>query len=239
MDLATLGPFDVEAVDDDILGDVVYNQGVPIIVKQLIDDKTKYAVVAKNRELRIICAGCFKRDMSLADDSRCKKVCSFLKHWDNKDGLRRQKCKNVGNEGIATVARNAMERTIAVDRPVDDRFVGVETADLIKELKKRGAVTDVLKDVEDTDFVDEMKTRGIKALFGARRTWLIHELRRQARRVSEEAYYHNAKENGGAHSSDEVGCTLHEVEEGGIETRRTKRKVVNTEFELRDVGDYR
>ena len=238
MDLATLGPFDVEAVDDDIMGDVVYNQGVPIIVKQMIDDKTKYAVVAKNRELRIICAGCFKRDMSLADDSRCKKVCSFVKHCNTKDGQRRQKCKNVGDDSIETLARNAMGMTVAVDRPVDDRFVGVETADLIEELKKREAVTDVLKDVEETDFVNEMKTRGIKALLGARKTWLVHELRRKTERASVEAYYHNAKENGQAHSSDEVGCTLH-VAEGGIETRHTKRKMINTHFEPRNIGDYR
>lgn len=67
--LRTLGPFDVSDVDDDVLGDVVYNQGVPIIVKQEINNETKFDVVAKNRELRVVCVGCFKRDMSLADDS--------------------------------------------------------------------------------------------------------------------------------------------------------------------------
>ena len=54
--LRTLGPFNVEDVDDDILGDVVYSQEAPIIVKQTVNDETKFAVIAKDRELRIVCA---------------------------------------------------------------------------------------------------------------------------------------------------------------------------------------
>jgi len=242
--LRTLGPFEVSDVNDDILGEVVYNQGVPIVVKQKINNETRFAVVAKDRDLRIVCAGCFRSDMSLADDSRCKKVCSFVKHWDNKDGGRRQSCKNIGNQSIRTVAEKAdgvvLDFTDTSNNNNNNNTIEtVETTDLIAELKRRGAMEDVVEDATDEMLLSVMKARGIEPLVDARGTKLIHELRRQARKVSVETYYHNSKKQGLTHSSDEVGCTLHEVEEVAHATRRTKRAKVETHFEPRNVTDYR
>lgn len=109
----TLGPFDVSDVGDDILGDVVHNQGIPIVVKWSVNGQTKFAVVTKDRELGIACVGCFKPGMSLADDSRFKKVCSFVKHWGNNKGERCQKCKNVGGQVIETKAKSANAVVVA------------------------------------------------------------------------------------------------------------------------------
>ena len=70
-----LGPYDVCNVTDAILGYVVYNQEVPIVIKQTIDNKTTYAVLAKDRNVRsIACAGCFKADMRITDSTRRKKL---------------------------------------------------------------------------------------------------------------------------------------------------------------------
>ena len=135
--LRTLGPFNVEDVDDDILGDVVYSQEAPIIVKQTVNDETKFAVIAKDRELRIVCAGCFKRNMSLADDSRCKKVCSFVKHWDRKNGDRCQKCKNVGDQAVEAKAENSDMVTMDFTNTNGTTVEAMETSDLIAELKRR------------------------------------------------------------------------------------------------------
>ena len=48
-----------------ILGDVVYNKGVPVIIKQTFNNETVYALLAKNKDVRVACAGCFKRDMRI------------------------------------------------------------------------------------------------------------------------------------------------------------------------------
>ena len=60
--------------------DVVYNQEVPIIIKQTINNKTTFNVLAKDRNVRIAGAGCFKTDMRITDSTRCKKCASFVKH---------------------------------------------------------------------------------------------------------------------------------------------------------------
>ena len=46
-----LGPYDVSDVTDAILGDVVYNQEVPIIIKQTINNETTFAVLATRIEM--------------------------------------------------------------------------------------------------------------------------------------------------------------------------------------------
>ncbi len=87
-----LGPYNISDVDDDILA-MVNNKGIPVVIKQEVGDRTMYAVLAKDKDLRIACAGCFACDMKITDSTRCKKCASFVKHWDVKDGLRRLTCK--------------------------------------------------------------------------------------------------------------------------------------------------
>ena len=59
-----------------------------MIATETRGEETDYDVIPKNKDLRIVCAGCFRDGMTLADDSRAKKCASFVKHWDTKDGLR-------------------------------------------------------------------------------------------------------------------------------------------------------
>jgi len=98
MDVVTLehcGPYDVKDVDHDILRAVRF-EGVPVIVRQMMPNGvTVYAVLAR-KDIKIACAGCFKREMLLTDATRCKKCSSFVKHMDMKQGVRRLKCKDDG-----------------------------------------------------------------------------------------------------------------------------------------------
>lgn len=224
----SLGPFDVDDVDDDILGDVVYNQGLPIIVKQNVNNNTKFAVVAKDRELRIVCGGCFTRNMSLADDSRCKKVCSFVKHWDNKKGERCQTCKNSGDESIETKAEFA--KTVVLDSTGASTGTsdGLRASDeeIFAEVERRKLEKHIAERMTEDGLVEVMIAMGICPLFDARQTRLIHELRRQAKGVSIQEYYHEDKKIGHPHCTDEVGADI--VEKDGV-----------THFEPRSVTDYR
>ena len=56
----------------------------------------------------------------------------------------------------------------------------------------------------------------------------------QMKDTSVEACYHNNKKRGLAHSSDKVGCTIHEV--NGVHITRHTKKANDTHFEPRDVG---
>jgi hypothetical protein len=158
--------------------------------------------------------------MVLTDDSRCKKVCSFVKHWDKKDGQRCQKCK----ENVEEVASKC-EPVLTEFNSGGNRLQDTDTADLIAELKRRGDIGEVAEEMDDDALLDVMQARGIWPIFDARPTRLIHELRRQARNVSVENYYHDDKEGDVPHSSDKVGAEIFE-QVASRETRRTKKRVV-------------
>ena len=109
-----LGPYDVRDVTDDMLGDLVYNQKIPVIIRQIVGGEYVYAVLANNKDVRIACAGCFTRDMLITDSTRCKKCASFVKHWDFKDGVRRLECKNTSSD-INEIAKDCGAVTLAGD----------------------------------------------------------------------------------------------------------------------------
>ena len=126
-----LGPYNVSGVTDDILGDVVYNKGIPIIIKQGVNNETVYAVLAKNKDVRIACAGCFKRDMRITDSTRCKKCASHVKHcWDTRAGQRKDEYKDTGSD-IKDIAANCRQ----VDF-IPSSLKTIDTTDLIAELKR-------------------------------------------------------------------------------------------------------
>ena len=96
-----LGPFPMTAVTDHVRGRLVAQQGHPVILQE----GTRFAVLAPpNKDLRVICAGCFTPGMSLFEDSKCKRVSSFAQHWDTKrvDGRHERKecCKAVGYHSL-------------------------------------------------------------------------------------------------------------------------------------------
>ena len=122
-----------------LVGDVVYNQEVPVIIKQTIDNETAFTALAKDRNVQIACAGCFKADMRITDSTRCKKCASFVKHWDVKDGQRHGHCKETGFD-IKKVAANCDRLTIVftVNKGNENTLEATNTSDLIAELKRRG-----------------------------------------------------------------------------------------------------
>lgn len=256
--ISHLGPYDVSEVNDDILGDVIYNQEIPIIVKQRVGDKTVFAVVAKNKDVKIACVGCFRRDMKITDNTRCKKCSSFVKHWDLKDGQRRLGCKETGSDIIKNIAANCHQVTMDFDVKNNDSVETIDTSNLIAELKRRGgilnAVTDeeiftevkkrkldkfVAEDLTEEDLECVMTAKGVLPLFEARPTRLIHELRRQARKVGIQMYYQDEKKSGLPHCTDEVGASLIE-KDGRRETRQSgkKRTMASISFTPRSATDF-
>ena len=206
-----LGPYEIGEIDDDILGNVVYKREIPVVIKQRVGGSTHYAVLAKDKNFRIACAGCFTRDMRITDATRCKKCSSFGKHHDTKDGLRISTCK--GNLDILKAMADA-SKEVVIDTDADDhakfrdakfRESVLDTAErheLIKACKAQGLR--IVEDLDDDDLVQVcVEERGILMLRGARPTRLIHELRRQYAGASEEKYY---GDKGGC--EDTVGCDI-------------------------------
>jgi hypothetical protein len=228
-----LGPYDVSDIDDDILGDVVYNKRLPVIVKQMVGNEEVFSVLAKDKGLKIICAGCFNRDMRITNVTRCKKCSSFVKHWDTKDRLRCIQCKETT---IRDVAANCQPVTMNFDAGAH-ALADVSDAELVAKVEKRDLMKCMVERITDGNLMDVMRARGIWPIFDARPTKLIHELRRQAKGVEIQAYYHDEKKVDFPHSSDEVGVDI--LEKTGKDTRRSKMKMVVTHYLPRSVTDYR
>jgi len=225
--LTKLGPFDVAALSRNVVADVVVNHRVPVIAKQVVDGVPRCAVVLNMDNLKLLCAGCFKEGMALADDSQCRTCTGFVKHWTTKNGEQNWKCKPA-KETIWEVAKGRSE--VVLDFGGGD-ISGWTTDDLIMELKRRNAQKEALKAASDDDILRELEERdlatcavknapkedlartmranGIKPLFDARRVELIHELQRQARDSSIEGHFCNHKKRDWPHgASHEVGIDI-------------------------------
>jgi hypothetical protein len=240
--LTKLGPFDIATLSREVVADVVINQRAPMIARQVIDGMPRYAIISNRDNLKLVCVGCFKEGMTLADDSRCRTCTSFVKHWTTKDGIRNWKCKPT-EETIEEVAKTCPEVELDFGGGGVDAWT---TDDLVMELKRRNAIEEALKAVTDDDILGELKKReltdcviedaseedlakvmrskGLKPLFDARRVELIHELRRQEYNATVESYYHNNKKRAQPHASDEVGIDIVEKSEDVLrETRENKK----------------
>lgn len=146
-----LGTYEVSDVNDDILGDVVINKGIPVVIKQEVGGETFYAILAKNKDVQIACAGCFSRDMRITDGTRCKKCASFVKHWDTKDGVRCLACKN-SLVDCNPVVLDFSSKGGSVD------LESVDTSALIAELKKREELEAIVENLEEDTLLDMMTT---------------------------------------------------------------------------------
>jgi len=64
-----LGPFAIGDLNREIVAGVVVDQNAPMVVSQVMDRDASYqhAVVAQ-RDLKILCVGCFKDGMTLEDN---------------------------------------------------------------------------------------------------------------------------------------------------------------------------
>lgn len=153
-----LGPYTVDAITDEMFSSLVVDQGIPLILHQQVPImggmKSAYAVLA-NRDVRLVCSGCFRRDTRLNDKKRCKMCGSFVKHFDTKDGVRRLQCKEDGLinhlEAICT------EVVVAPETP--DREL--DNAALIAMVKERGLVPDLLSTTEDNELLAMVEERGL------------------------------------------------------------------------------
>lgn len=63
-------------------------------------------------------------------------------------------------------------------------------------------------------------------IIGGRKTWLIHELRRQEGDRTVKAYYEENKEKGKPHCSDEVGADITEYQVTRTTRASKKRKYI-------------
>ena len=120
------------------------------------------------------------------------------------------------------------------------------TDDLILELKRRGAVQQVIKELSDNDLLEEvgirdlnkivvegateeelswaMRVKGVKPLFDARPVELIHELRRLDCTATVENYYYEGKKRARPHASDKVGVDIIEKCEDVLREARNDKK---------------
>lgn len=260
--LTHLGPYEVCDVTDDMVADVVIKQGVPIIIKQEVNGQDMFAVLARDKDLKIACATCFDRGMRINDTTRCRKCCSFVKHHDKKNGERIRECKKGGFNPTAEC------RTVTLDCSMNDVITKpsldkADTGDLIAELERRDKVTKVLEEASPDEFANELrrrgleesgltdqeiidfvrerkieymvttnldtddlvkvvKDRGVDVLRGARRSRVLHELRRQARNVGDmESYYGDERKRScWPHHTDKIGAIIFEKATG----RRAKKK---------------
>lgn len=225
-----LGPYDIHEVTKPMLSDLVIRQGVPIILKQDIMDgdgvkvSTRYAVLA-TKDLKVVCAQCFGKDTLLTNKQYCKACSTFVKHWDQKDGLRIQKCKKESMIETMKAICTRVQLVPGLDKSLDLKRASND--ELLAEIEKRGlsASTHKQQHYEEEGFTDLTNP----FLIGARPVDLIHELRRQSEDdvVSDTIYYGNEKpEDGRPYKTDEVGGELyvvrHPITKNGRVNKRKK-----------------
>jgi len=177
-----LGPFELSDVNDDVLGDVVCKQGIPIIIKQTLGNWTACVALAKDKDVKIACAGCFKCDMKITDNTRCKKCATFVKHWDKKDGVLRDACRDTGFE-LKCVIANCGHVTLdfageTLDVPMASTLDSIPKAELIAKLKKRDVdvAYNAISDMNEDGLAELANNRSIWTIFDGRPTRLSHEL---------------------------------------------------------------
>lgn len=210
-----LGPYDAHEVTESMLSDLVIRQGVPIILKQDITDEddvkvsTRYAVLA-TKDLKVVCAQCFRKDTLLTNKQYCKACSTFVKHWDQKDGLRIQKCKKDGMIENMDATCTKVNLVPGLDKSLD--LKRVSSAQLLAEVERRNLTINTnSQHYEEEGFTDLTNP----FLIGARPVDLAHELRRQLEEtvVSDTIYYGSEKpEDGLPYKTDEVGveiCVMH------------------------------
>lgn len=223
MRFTNLGPFSLKDITRDAVADVVVNKGTPIIVTEGTPTDTvagiefdtsnpRYAVVA-TKDLKIICAGCFKDGMTMSDTSRCRTCSSFVRHWDNKAGERKMKCN--ADRSIADVALTCPPVELDLNASIcQDNQEGITDDALLTLIHDRGLQEAVIARTEPKKLSKILCARGIHTIRGGRQAALVHELRRQAcSNYTEAKYYDQPKKKGQPHASDMVGAQMLECKE--------------------------
>ena len=238
-----LGPYTIADVTDAMLQNLVCGQQKPLIIKQAhpASGGTLYAVLA-TKDVRMVCAGCFRRDMLITDATRCKKCASFVKHFDTKDGVRRRLCKEDGD--VNHLPANCTEVVIK-DSDVEPSVLDdvkllwmVKQRDLVGRLidslndeEKRELGKTVIAGMDDEAFASAIKERNFKSVIDAHPAELLHEVARQHGNTSAKSYYEGVKIEGQPHWTDKVEANLKVTEALPINrhgTRGLTRQVSNS-----------
>ena len=79
-----LGPFSIGDLNREIVADVVIDHNAPMVVSQDVNGIASCAAIAQ-RDLKILCVGCFRDGMTLEDNSWCRTCSGFVEHCDKKN----------------------------------------------------------------------------------------------------------------------------------------------------------
>lgn len=252
-----LGPYDPKDVSDEMLTMVMGRDGPPIILKQDAPThgggmRPAYAVLM-NKDVRIACVHCFRRDMRVTDSTRVKTCASFVKHWCNKEGKRLMGCKDDGDVNFmdAICTEVIVDATPKVPEPMTDEELmaevgkrGLKTTmtdeELLEEVEERGINPEFTKHhacgLSDDDLAYVFETKGIKPLIDARPNRLIHELKRQSTNTLTEDYYAADKKEGKPHCSEPCGAAL-VVPDVTVTRSKRKREAVVARYEPKPYND--
>jgi len=143
---------------------------------------------------------------------RCKTCASFVKHWDDEDGVWRDARRaNPAGFELEDVVAASDDVTFDFANPTKTPTLGpIPATELIAELKKRDVV--LAEDMDDDALMGVAQSGGIWPLMDARPARPIHELRRHATGSSIDVHCHEDKKKPSAkHCGDEVGADILEV----------------------------
>jgi len=220
-----LGPYKIKDVNNGVLGMVQFD-GAPVVVKQAMANGVADCAVLARKDVRLACVGCFKRDMRIADGTRCKMCSSFVKHWDTKDNVRRLACKINGDVAAlesAHAGRAALlEASAAAAEMITTGIDAFSDEELLNAIKDRDLGECVVGNMGEEALAKAMDNRDFKSLIDARAPRLIHELRRQKANISCDDYFGDKKE-GLPHHADAVGAVLDVIHEH-VAVRKSSRK---------------
>lgn len=218
-----LGPYEPTEITNEILAMVKYD-GVPVVVKQQRCDGVDSYAVLSGKELKVVCVGCFRRDMRITDRTRCKQCASFVKHWDMKDGGRRLECKT-DSDSVGLDSSNTRrviiqtEGAVVAATALEPAVAELTDEELLDAIKERALGEEVVMSMTEEAFAAAAKRKyGVTSfLRDAKLSELIHELRRQTcgSGMDCKAYYSDEKLDDLPHKSDSVATRLEYNTKGG------------------------
>jgi hypothetical protein len=168
-----VGPFQCANVSDYTLANTVCRDNIPVILYEAIKHEDtevveeKYAVLAPpHKDLRVVCAGCYKPGLSLFHPGQCVSCRTFATHFETMEGdkdkitqehlkTRKRPCLNWGPKPHANPNQSFEDETLE-EKIARMRDVVISPTDAIEpELALPG--TRNLKDVPACDLLHALK----------------------------------------------------------------------------------
>jgi len=174
-----VGPFHCCQIPDSVRGGTVGRDNIPVILYEarvkVIDGmptkQEKYAVmVPPKKDLGIVCAGCYKPEMTLWNNARCVSCRTFANHLDTKeDGSRKRQC--LAHDSLTRAIERAGSGLVPPKEvPVYD-LKEVPACDLLHALKGTLGLTAehtdaILAEISNSDLLYTLKGRHEDGLAG-------------------------------------------------------------------------